>query len=34
MDGSSVLVHGLIQNDLVDELSLHVYPLALGIGKR
>ncbi len=34
MDGSSVLVHTLIENDLVDELSLHVYPLALGMGKR
>jgi dihydrofolate reductase len=34
LDGSSVLVHALIENDLVDELSLHVYPLTLGIGKR
>ena len=34
MDGSSVLVHALIENDLVDELSLHVYPLVLGGGKR
>ena len=34
MDGSSVLVHDLIENDLVDEFSLHVYPLVLGIGKR
>lgn len=34
MDGSSVLVQVLIENDLVDELSLHVYPLALGGGKR
>ncbi len=33
-DGSSVLVQALIANDLVDELSLHVYPLALGGGKR
>lgn len=34
LDGSSVLVQTLIENDLVDELSLHVYPLALGGGKR
>jgi dihydrofolate reductase len=34
MDGSSVLVHHLIENDLVDEFSLHVYPLVLGGGKR
>ena len=34
MDGSSVLVHDLIENDLVGEFSLHVYPLVLGIGKR
>jgi dihydrofolate reductase len=34
MDGSSVLIHTLIENDLVDEFSLHVYPLVLGIGKR
>ncbi len=34
MDGSSVLVHNLIENDLVDEFSLHIYPLVLGIGKR
>ena len=33
MDGSSVLVHTLIENDLVDEIVLHVYPLALGEGK-
>ena len=33
-DGSSQLVHTLIDNDLVDELYLHVYPLALGRGKR
>jgi dihydrofolate reductase len=33
-DGSSQLVHTLLQHDLVDELLLHVYPLALGIGKR
>lgn len=34
MDGSSVLVHALIENELVDEYLLHVYPLVLGIGKR
>jgi dihydrofolate reductase len=34
LDGSSVLVHTLIENDLVDEYLLHVYPLVLGIGKR
>ncbi|MBI5946015.1 MAG: dihydrofolate reductase [Chloroflexi bacterium] len=34
LDGSSVLVHALIANDLVDEYVLHVYPLVLGGGKR
>ena len=34
MDGSSVLVHTLIEHDLVDEYSLHVYPLVLGGGKK
>jgi dihydrofolate reductase len=34
VDGSSVLAHMLAQNDLVDEYSLHVYPLVLGGGKR
>jgi dihydrofolate reductase len=34
MDGSSVLIQSLIENDLVDEFMLHVYPLSLGIGKR
>lgn len=33
-DGSSQLVHTLLENDLVDELRLLVYPLALGTGKR
>ena len=33
-DGSSQLVHTLIENDLVDELYLHVYPVAFGRGKR
>lgn len=34
LDGSSVLVHTLIENDLIDEYKLHVYPLVLGTGKR
>jgi dihydrofolate reductase len=33
-DGSSRLVHALIEHDLVDELHLLVYPLMLGGGKR
>jgi dihydrofolate reductase len=33
-DGSSVLIHTLAENDLVDEYDLHVYPLVLGSGKR
>ena len=34
LDGSSVLVHTLIEHDLVDEYRLHVYPLSVGGGKR
>ena len=34
IDGSSVLMRTLIQEDLVDEYMLHVYPLVLGGGKR
>jgi len=34
VDGSSVLVHTLAENDLVDEYSLLVYPIVLGKGKR
>lgn len=34
MDGSSVLAHTLIENDLVDEYMLHVYPIVLGGGKK
>jgi len=34
LDGSSVLAKGLAENDLIDEYSLHVYPLVLGGGKR
>jgi dihydrofolate reductase len=33
-DGSSQLVHALIENDLVDEMVLTMYPLVLGSGKR
>ncbi len=33
-DGSSQLVHALLREDLVDELHLLLYPLALGSGKR
>lgn len=34
LDGSSVLVHTLIEHDLVDEYRLHVYPVVLGGGKK
>jgi dihydrofolate reductase len=34
IDGSSALIHTLIEHDLVDEYSLHVYPLVLGSGKK
>jgi dihydrofolate reductase len=33
-DGSSQLVHALLQHDLVDELHLLLYPIVLGSGKR
>jgi len=33
-DGSSQLVHPWLAHDLVDELHLTLYPLALGRGKR
>jgi len=33
-DGSSQLAHTLLANDLVDELHLLLYPLAVGGGKR
>ena len=33
-DGSSQLVHTLIDNDLVDELHLLLYPITLGGGKK
>ena len=34
IDGSSVLIHTLVRENLVDEYSLHVYPLVLGGGKQ
>lgn len=34
MDGSSQLVHALLEHDLIDELHLSLYPLTLGSGKR
>jgi dihydrofolate reductase len=34
IDGSSVLIHTLAENDLVDTYNLHIYPLVLGGGKR
>jgi dihydrofolate reductase len=34
IDGSSVLVHTLIQHDLVDEYQLLIYPVVLGSGKK
>ena len=33
-DGSSQLIHALFTHDVVDELHLLLYPLALGKGKR
>jgi dihydrofolate reductase len=32
--GSTVLLQTLLENDLVDELRLRIYPLTLGSGKR
>lgn len=32
--GSAMLVHLLLQHDLVDEISLMIYPVVLGRGKR
>ncbi|MGE5463213.1 MAG: dihydrofolate reductase family protein [Syntrophothermus sp.] len=34
LDGSSVLVHALTENGLIDEYRLHIYPLVLGGGKK
>jgi dihydrofolate reductase len=33
-DGSSQLVHAMLAHDLIDEMHLLVYPLALGGGKK
>src|SRR4030095_847257 len=33
-DGSSQLVHTMLEHDLVDELHLLVYPISVGGGKR
>lgn len=33
-DGSSQLVHTLLENDLIDEMHLTVYPVSLGSGKK
>ena len=33
-DGSSQLVHTLLEYDLIDEMHLTLYPLSLGGGKR
>lgn len=33
-DNNNQLVHAMIEHDLVDELYLHVYPIAVGGGKR
>ncbi|HMM40985.1 MAG TPA: dihydrofolate reductase family protein [Thermomicrobiales bacterium] len=34
VDGSSELVHTLVENGLVDEINLAVYPIVLGSGKK
>jgi dihydrofolate reductase len=34
IDGSSVLIHSLARNDLIDEYRLIVYPIVLGGGKK
>jgi dihydrofolate reductase len=34
IDGSSMLVHTLAENDLIDEYHLLVYPVVLGSGKK
>jgi dihydrofolate reductase len=34
VNGSCQLVHALIENNLVDELRLMVFPIVLGMGKR
>jgi dihydrofolate reductase len=32
--GSNMLVHGLLEHDLVDELRLMIFPVILGVGKK
>ena len=32
--GSSMLVHGLLEHDLVDDLHLMIFPVILGTGKK
>lgn len=32
--GSSVLIQTLLENDLIDELWLKIFPVTLGVGKR
>ena len=34
IDGSSVLVHTLVEHELIDEYNLLVYPVVLGQGKK
>jgi len=34
VQGSSELIHLIIENDLVDQLNLLIYPVVLGTGKR
>lgn len=34
LDGSSQLLHALLEHDLVDELHILLYPIAVGGGKR
>jgi dihydrofolate reductase len=34
IDGSSVLIHALVEHNLIDEFWLHLYPVVLGGGKR
>ena len=34
IDGSSKLIHTLVEHDLIDEYSLLVYPIVLGGGKK
>lgn len=34
VDGSSVLLKTLFENELVDKISLHIYPVVLGAGKK